>query len=110
MRRYWIVSLLLVGLLAPASAQAITPRFSEQTLASGKPQDVVGGPDGALWFTTRAPDGVGSTTIGGTVTPSTRVGVARDIPKGPGGHPRFPGGGGHGRQRRRAGARAPRPV
>src|SRR3954454_17932321 len=96
MRRYWIVSLLLVGLLAPASAQAITPRFSEQTVSSGKPQDVVGGPDGALWFTTRAADGVASMTLGGTDTSFPGVGTRSDITTCPDGNLWFAAGAGPG--------------
>jgi virginiamycin B lyase len=107
MRRYWIVSLLVVGLLVPASAQAITPRFSEQTVSSGKPQDVVGGPDGALWFTTRAADGVASMTLGGTVTSFPGVGTPSDITTGPDGNLWFTDGGDPGRIGRLAPAGTP---
>jgi virginiamycin B lyase len=72
-RRLWLLSLLVLGLALPAGAHAgTTPSFSERPSAAdlpGHPEDLVAGPDGALWFTARAADGIGRVTTGGTATP-----------------------------------------
>jgi virginiamycin B lyase len=66
MRRLGIALFTMLALLAPATAQAApTPLFSESTALSGDPQDVVTGPDGALWFTARGANGVGRLTADG---------------------------------------------
>jgi streptogramin lyase len=76
MRRLWPLSLVVLALLAPVSAQAApTPVFSESTALMGKTQDVVTGPDGALWFTARGTDGVGRLTPDGLSTTTFTVGV-----------------------------------
>jgi virginiamycin B lyase len=76
MRRLCLLSSVVLALLVPASAQAApTPLFSESTSLSGDPQDVVTGPDGALWFTARGANGVGRLTADGLTETWFTVGV-----------------------------------
>jgi virginiamycin B lyase len=70
MRRVGLLSLVVLALLVPATAQAApSPVFSESVTLSGDPLDVVAGPDGALWFTARGANGVGRLTADG-LTPT----------------------------------------
>jgi streptogramin lyase len=76
MRRLGIAVFTVLALLVPASAQAApSPLFSESTTLSGDPQDVVTGPDGAIWFTARGANGVGRLTAAGLTETWFTVGI-----------------------------------
>src|SRR4051794_11826584 len=69
MRRLSFAVVLIVALLAPVTAQAAPiPVFTESTALLGDSQDVVTGPDGALWFTALGANGVGRLTPDGLST------------------------------------------
>jgi streptogramin lyase len=76
MLRLGIAAALVIALLCPVAAQASpTPIFSESIALLGDPQDVVTGPDGALWFTARSANGVGRLTADGLTTSPFPIGL-----------------------------------
>src|SRR5262245_4782897 len=86
--RLAVLSFVVLALLAPAAAQANpSPDFTESVALLGDPQDVVAGPDGALWFTALGAEGIGRVAADGLSTTPYAVGVTPNgIAAGPDGN------------------------